>query len=92
MGDSMFGLFLGSIGAFFIFGAIKTIADKRRLQGFCIAVWGGWALTFGVLHIAKGLGHPFMTDETQGTVFLIGTPICMIALIGFADKKDKNRN
>jgi hypothetical protein len=75
------------MGGLFLFAAIRWARRQPiavRLAGTPFALL---FVAFGICHIAKGVGHPLMSEETNGFVFIIGALVCLaFALIfGFIE-------
>jgi hypothetical protein len=80
--EVIWGLVLSGMGGLFLLAAIfwtRRQSIPARLAGTPFALF---FVAFGICHIAKGLGHPLMSKETNGMVFVIGALVCLaLALI-----------
>ena len=77
MTEIVWGLILSGMGGLFLLAAIfwkRRQSIAARLAGAPFALL---FVAFGICHIAKGIGHPLMSKETNGVVFIIGALVCL---------------
>lgn len=79
----IWGLILSGVGGLMLLDAIcwaRRQSLAARFTGTPIALL---FIAFGICHIAKGLGHPLMSKETNGVVFIIGALVCLVSAFVF---------
>jgi hypothetical protein len=75
--EIIWGLILSGMGGVTLIAAIRRARRPTIAVGLSAIPFALFFVAFGICHVAKGLGHPLMSKETNGVVFIISGLVCL---------------